>query len=85
MQRRPKKQLSDDPDNYEWLSDHELGEAPINPGTYEGGFAKPVSKTDIPNKWCVRECERCIMSEPGQYNKPLELPDFSKRIQNIKQ
>jgi len=30
--------------------------APINPGTYEGGYAKPIDKKH--NKWCARECER---------------------------
>ncbi len=30
--------------------------APIDPGTYEGGHAKPVNKKH--NKWCARECER---------------------------
>ena len=30
--------------------------APEDPGTYEGGYAKPLNKTH--NKWCARECER---------------------------
>lgn len=37
----------------------------------------------IPNKWCVRECERCAMSNPGESKKPLALRDFSKRVYNI--
>ncbi|MFN7015074.1 MAG: hypothetical protein ACK4ON_12480 [Bacteroidia bacterium] len=61
----------------EYLSDDELGEAPIDPGTYEGGDAKPVDKSSIPNKWCVRECERCVMSNLGEFDLPLELPDFN--------
>lgn len=80
---RPTKQLSDDEDDWEWLSDAELGEAPENPGTYEGGHAKPINDSDKMNRWCVRECERCQMSHPGEYDKPLKLKDFSKRIQNI--
>jgi hypothetical protein len=30
--------------------------APIDPGTYEGGHAKPTNYCH--NKWCARECER---------------------------
>ena len=41
------------------MSDDEFGEAPQDPGTYEGGHAKPLSPDAFPNKWCVRECERC--------------------------
>ena len=41
-------------------------EAPRNPGTYEGGYGKPVSPDEFPQKWCVRECERCVMSRPGE-------------------
>lgn len=85
ISNRPKNQLSPDPDNYEFLSDDELWFAPIDPGTYEGGQAKPIDKIGIPNKWCVRECERCVMSELGKHNDPIQLPDFSKRIQNINQ
>ena len=38
-------------------SDEELGIAPEDPRTYEGGFAKPKEGEEM-NKWCVRECER---------------------------
>jgi hypothetical protein len=34
------------------------------------------------NKWCVRECERCTMSDPGKVDEPLKLRDFSKRVYN---
>lgn len=77
---RPKEQLSDDPDDYEFLSDDELPEAPVDPRTYEGGHAKPVDKIGIPNKWCVRECERCVMVES---RFKVELPNFSNRLKNI--
>lgn len=82
---RPNVQLSDNDDDFEWLSDDELGEAPIDPGTQEGFDSKPINKKRIPNKWCVRECERCVMSEYGKANQSLQLPDFSKRIKNINQ
>lgn len=82
LNNRPKVVFSDDPDDYAFLSDDELGEAPIDPGTYEGGHAKPQGKRGIPNKWCVRECERCAMSRVGESNLPLLLPDFSERIYN---
>ena len=83
INNRPQNQLSDDPDDYEYLSDDELPEAPVHPGTWEGNDKKPVNKADIPNRWCIRECERCSMSNPGQYDKPLKLKDFSIRRKNI--
>ena len=78
---RPRVKLSDDPDDFAWLADDELEEAPADPGTCEGGDAKP---TDLgffpfPNKWCIRECERCAKSSVGKWQEALELPDFSRR------
>ena len=83
INNRPQLQLSDDEDDIVYLADDELGEAPDDPGTYEGGHAKPSSPSQFPNKWCVRECERCSMSKPGESDKPLELEDFSQRIYNM--
>lgn len=80
INQRPKRSLSKDPDDYEYLSDDELPDAPIHPGTYEGGHAKPVNGVGIPNKWCVRECERCVMVES---RLKVQLPDFSTCIKNI--
>ncbi len=80
---RAKNQLSDDEDDYEFLSDDELGEALVDPGTYEGGQAKPINKKDIPNKWCVRECERSNISNPGESHLPLEIRTFVKRCSNL--
>jgi len=80
---RPSESLSDDPDDIDWLSDSELGDAPENPGTYEGGHAKPTDLKQAPNKWCVRECERCAISKIGQSNAPLALKDWSVRVFNI--
>ena len=82
VSQRPSESLSDDEDNIVFLSDDELGLAPIDPRTYEGGEGKPVFPYEKPNKWCVRECERCAKSELGKYNDPLEIDDFSKRIYN---
>lgn len=79
---RPKTQLSNDEDDYVYLTDGELGEAPVDPGTYEGGFGKPSLPDVFPNKWCVRECERCEMSEPGKYTEPLEPKDWNKPVYN---
>lgn len=84
---RPKEQLSDDPDDVRYLGDDELGEAPVNPMTSEGGDMKPVTSDNkplqnvIPNKWCVRQCERCVMSERGSTEEP-ELEDWSKGMYN---
>jgi len=79
---RPKIELDkSNPDDYAFLSDKELEEAPQNPGTYEGGQGKPTSQEEKPNKWCVRQCER------GDYFKPSEtikVKDFSYRVFNIK-
>lgn len=77
------RELSENEDDYAYLADDELGDAPEDPGTYEGDDAKPINKIGIPNKWCVRQCERCAMSHPGEWNKPLPLPDFSNRVYNI--
>lgn len=40
------------------VPDSELGIAPVDPGTYEGGHAKPKTEDERLNKWCFRECER---------------------------
>lgn len=81
---RPSIQLSEDIDDIAWLADGELGEAPADPGTYEGGQGKPTTPDVFPTKWCVRECERCESSEYGEADKPLELKDWSQRQYNIK-
>jgi hypothetical protein len=84
INHRPSVQISDDEDDYAYLSDAELGEAPIDPGTYDGGHAKPrgaKGPEDI-NKWCMRECERNWMSDPGKPDAPPALPDFSVRVYN---
>ena len=64
---------------YEYFADQELGDAPENPGTWEGSDAKPTCEEEKMNKWCVRECERCTISNPGESHLELELQDFNKR------
>lgn len=66
-------------DDYVHLADGELGTAPDDPGTYEGGEAKPTSSDERLNKWCVRECERRVIVDD---NEEFELPDYSKRQYN---
>jgi hypothetical protein len=80
---RPRVQLSDDQNDFAFLADGELGEAPADPGTYEGGDAKPSSSQQFPNKWCVRQCERCAITPLGSPETPLVLPDFSQRVYNM--
>lgn len=82
---RPKIQLSDDDDDVVYLADGEVGDAPGNPGTYECGIGKPLSSNEFPTKWCVRECERCAVSDVGQSELPLPVNDWSERTYNIPQ
>lgn len=67
-----------DPDDNALLADNEVGDAPTNPGTYEGGHGKPNSPAEM-NKWCSRECERSSMAAVGE---PVVLRDFTKRCYN---
>lgn len=84
INQRPKEHISGDDDDVVFLSDSELGEAPENPGTYEGGQGKPRSKSEMLNKWCFRECERSAHTPyGGNANDPLVLPDWSKLSYNI--
>lgn len=75
---RPKVQLSDDEDDYVYVADSLLEEAPSDPGTYEGGHAKPTNK--IHNKWCARECER---STKTNHSNPV-IRDMENPQPNIK-
>jgi len=80
---RPHEQLSDNEDDVVWYADDEVPIAPDDPGTSEGGERKPQSSAEFPNKWCVRQCERCNMSMPGRWQEHLEPKDWSKRVHNI--
>jgi hypothetical protein len=76
---RPKVELDpSDPDDVAWLADDELGDAPQDPGTYEGGHAKPEGPHEM-NKWCARECERSEIFDEG---KEVTARDFSQRMYN---
>jgi len=77
---REKNQLSEDEDDYCFLSDDELGIAPIDPGTYECTSAKPKNDNQKLNKWCFRECERLERCNIGE---ELKLHDWSKRFYNM--
>ena len=51
--------------NDRMVPDHLLGDAPNDPDTSEGGERKSKNaKTEFPNKWCVRECERSHLRNP---------------------
>jgi hypothetical protein len=82
MNARPRVEFhpNDDPDDFAWLCDDELGNAPMDPGTYEGGQAKPVTPEDRLNKWCARECERSHIADTWL---DLRLLDFSVRVYNM--
>jgi len=80
---RPKNQSSADPDDFEYLSDSELGDAPLKSSTYEGGFGKPQpADAEKLTKWCARSCERStlVFAKDGV----TSLKDFSVRIPNLK-
>jgi hypothetical protein len=79
-QNRAKVTLSDNPDDFAYLADYELGKAPADPGTYEGDHGKPPPDQKLESKWCARECERSVMERPGD---PIELPDLNQRFYNI--
>ena len=69
-------------DDWVWFADGELGDAPEDPGTYEGWHAKPINATngEAMNKWCARECERSVDVGVGD---DIKLPDWSKRQSNM--
>ena len=73
-------------DDSAWLSDNELGEAPIDPGTYEGNDGKPTEDSEKLNKWCCRECERSVMCntlEEAQAEALKKSQEFQSRVYNI--
>lgn len=69
---------SDDVDDVIWFADDEVAVAPDNPGSFEGGFGKPMHPQEH-NKWCVRECERSDVIEIGE---SISCPDWSHRVYN---
>jgi hypothetical protein len=70
----------EDLDNFAYVPDHLLADAPADPGSYEGGQGKPPADyppcEDKLNKWCVRECERNQITECGKPEGPLVLPRY---------
>jgi len=83
---RPRVALDpDDEDDYCFLADDELGEAPADPGTYEADQGKPADYGDPGrhNKWCARECERSLFVWPIRPSRLVRLPDLSERLYNI--
>jgi hypothetical protein len=84
INNRPKIEFDpDEPDDYAFLPDHDLGIAPDDPGTYEGGHAKPVAPGERLNKWCARECERHRLVEIRPGIMDIDLPDYSKAHYNM--
>lgn len=63
-----------DQGSHAFQTDSELGEAPADPLTREGGVGKPRNPEERLNKWCTRECERSVMVAPGE---DFDLPDFA--------
>jgi hypothetical protein len=81
ISQRPRVELSSvEPDDYAFWADGELGVAPVDPGTYEGGHGKPRRPQDRLNKWCFRECERCAEAPTLD---DISLPDFTVRHYNM--
>jgi len=83
INNRPSVAFSDDPDDIAYLADGELGIAPDDPGTYEGGHAKPDASAGPgrQNKWCYRECERSIsIARSESFRRPH---DFTGRLYNL--
>ena len=83
MHSRPRVELSAVNENdWAFLADNELGQAPDDPGTAEGDHRKPQIPSERLNKWCCRECERSLRVKPGE---DFELPDFTQRVYNLPQ
>lgn len=78
IQNRPKLQLGDDEDDFAYLSDSELGDAPTHPGTYEGGHENRRGP-DSMNKWCSHQCEQSCMADNVS---SISLPNWEQRSVN---
>jgi hypothetical protein len=72
-----------DYDDYAYLADHELGEAPESPGTWEGTDGKPDAddpSAEKLNRWCARQCERSDRFASGEQ---IIVPSFLERSFNM--
>lgn len=72
---------ANDPDDCAMHADHELGTAPVDPRSYEGGCAKPEGPAGM-NKWCSRQCERSRIFEADEVVTASALPSFDGRLYN---
>ena len=73
-----------DPDDYAYLPDQDVGEAPDQSDIGEGGHGKPRHPEDRLNKWCARECERSSILSGDDMASPADhLPDFSNLHYNM--
>lgn len=81
IDKRPRMMVSEAEGDYCFLSDDDLLEAPVDPGTTEYGEHKPRAAKYFPNKWCVRQCERSEMFEQG--TPEIILHDWSEPKYNI--
>ena len=82
---RPQRKLSENPDDYVYLSDDEVGIAPgpgETVGVSEGGHMKPsavpLSDPEQMNKWYSRECERSVVTTTDE-----PAPDLTNPKPNI--
>jgi len=52
------------------------GKCKLAKGIGNGTDGKPETPDNFPEKWCVRECDRCNLSEPGKWELPLPLMEI---------
>jgi len=89
---RPKRELSDHPDDYVYIGDDDLGTAPPpgqTIGVSEGGHVKPSAvalteaDSELMNKWCARECERSKFFKSDQLVLESSLPNRRHPAPNL--
>ena len=84
---RPTNRLGSDHNDFEWLADGELGQAPIDPGSLssDNGVRKPllVRGPDDVNEWCVDRCERMAKCRAVTSERAPDPPDLSRRRPNF--
>lgn len=89
MNGRPRKQLSDDPDDFVYEADSALGVAPgpgqtvvYSEGAHFKPSAEPLHDGESMNKWCARECERSGHFDPNR--EPIAIPTFEPPRPNLR-